>query len=61
MTEQEPLPGLSDEEILVDFSHEELILYKAYLLDKYSQIEKQVNLVNSLLDVDNENIVLGEN
>lgn len=47
--EQEPLPGFSEREILEGLKPEELLDYKRFLLDKYSQIETQVHMVNDVL------------
>lgn len=47
--EQEPLPGFSEREVLKGLQPDELLDYKRFLLDKYSQIETQVHMVNEVL------------
>lgn len=65
---QETLPGMSERDLLEGMSPTELIEYKGFLLERYSDLEQQVHLVNDVLDgygheslVDGDNIVLGEN
>lgn len=65
---QPVLPGMSERDILEGYSPEQLVDYKGFLLEKYSDIERQVNLVNSVLDgygatrlVDEDTVILGEN
>lgn len=48
---KELLPELSDNERLKQLSPIELLSYKSFLLDKYSQIETQVHLVNNILSL----------
>lgn len=64
---EQTLEGLSDRDILEVYSPEQLLDYKSFLLDKYSVIESQVNLINDILDGygytrkdEYDNIVLGE-
>ena len=47
--EQEPLPVSKELEVLRVLTSEELLDYKRFLLDKYSEIETQVHLVNDVL------------
>lgn len=65
---QPVLEGMSEREILEGYTPEQLVDYKGFLLEKYSDLERQVHLVNDILDgygytrkVDEDNIVLGEN
>lgn len=64
---QEVLPGMTERDILEGYTPEQLVDYKSFLLEKYSDLERQVHLVNDILDgygVEQEestNIVLGEN
>lgn len=63
---QPTLEGMSERDILEGFSPEQLIEYKGFLLEKYSDLERQVHLVNDILDgygvvQEGDNIVLGEN
>ncbi len=66
---QPVLEGMSEREILEGYSPEQLVDYKGFLLEKYSDLERQVHLVNDILDGygysrkpgDNESIILGEN
>ena len=64
---QEALPGMTEREILEGYSPEQLVDYKSFLLEKYSDLERQVHLVNDILDgygveqEENTQIVLGEN
>lgn len=47
---QPALEGMSEREILEVYSPEQLIDYKGFLLEKYSDLERQVHLVNDILD-----------
>lgn len=62
---QPVLEGMTEREILEGFNPEQLVEYKGFLLEKYSDLERQVHLVNDILGgygyEENENIVLGEN
>lgn len=65
---QPVLPGMSEREILESFEPEQLVDYRSFLLEKYSDIERQVHMVNDVLDgygytrlEDGDNITLGEN
>ncbi len=67
---QPVLEGMSERDILEGYNPEQLLDYKAFLLEKYSDLERQVHLVNDILDgyghvsetVDTgETIILGEN
>lgn len=66
---QPVLEGMSEREILEGYTPEQLVDYKGFLLEKYSDLERQVHLVNDILDGygytrnvgDDNNIVLGEN
>lgn len=63
---QPVLEGMSEREILEGFSPEQLVEYKGFLLEKYSDLERQVHLVNDILDgygyeEQSDNVVLGEN
>lgn len=63
---QPVLEGMSEREILEGFSPDQLIEYKGFLLEKYSDLERRVHLVNDILDgygvvQEGDNIVLGEN
>ena len=60
---QPHLEGMSQREVLEMQEPALLIEYKKALLEKYSDIEAEINLVNDVLDgygVE-DNIVLGEN
>ena len=46
---QEVLPGMTEREILEGYSPEQLRDYKGFLLEKYSDLERQVHLVNDIL------------
>lgn len=46
---QEQLPVPKELEVLRSLTPEELLDYKRFLLDKYSEIETQVHLVNDVL------------
>lgn len=66
---QPALEGMSEREILEQYSPEQLVEYKSFLLERYSDLERQVHLVNDILDGYGynrqpdftDNIVLGEN
>lgn len=65
---QPVLEGMSERDILEGYNPEQLVEYKSFLLEKYSDLERQVHLVNDILDgygytrnVGDDNIVLGEN
>lgn len=47
---QEVLPGMSERELLEGMKPAELLDYKAFLLERYSDLERQVHLVNDVLD-----------
>lgn len=59
------LPGMSERDILEGYTREQLLDYKVFLLEKYSDLERQVNLVNNILDGYGDeildNTILGEN
>ena len=46
---QEQLPVPKELEVLRSLTPEDLLDYKRFLLDKYSEIETQVHLVNDVL------------
>ena len=46
---QEVLPGMTEREILEGYTPEQLVDYKSFLLEKYSDLERQVHLVNDIL------------
>ena len=46
---QEVLPGMTEREILEGYTPEQLLDYKGFLLDKYSELERTVHLVNDIL------------
>lgn len=63
---QPVLEGMSEREILEGFNPEQLLEYRAFLLEKYSDLERQIHLTNDVLDgygvqYQGDNIVLGEN
>lgn len=64
---KECLPGMTERDILEGYTPEQLVDYKGFLLDKYSDLERQVHLVNDILDgyghesLVEDNVVLGEN
>ncbi len=66
---QPVLEGMSERDILEGYSPEQLLDYKSFLLDKYSDLERQVHLVNDILDgyghvgetTEGDNVILGEN
>ena len=47
---QPVLEGMSEREILEGYTPEQLRDYKGFLLEKYSDLERQVHLVNDILD-----------
>jgi len=47
---QEVLPGMTERSILEGYTPEQLVEYKGFLLEKYSDLERQVHLVNDVLD-----------
>lgn len=46
---QEVLPGMTEREILEGYNPEQLQEYKGFLLERYSDLERQVHLVNDIL------------
>lgn len=64
---QPVLEGMSEREILEGYDPTQLLEYKGFLLEKYSDLERQVHLVNDILDGygvvqdEGDNIILGEN
>jgi len=46
---QPVLEGMSEREILEGYTPEQLKDYKGFLLDKYSDLERTVHLVNDIL------------
>lgn len=46
---QEVLPGMTERDILEGMSPDQLIEYKGFLLERYSDLERQVHLVNDVL------------
>jgi hypothetical protein len=46
---QEVLPGMTEREILEGYNPEQLHEYKGFLLERYSDLERQVHLVNDIL------------
>lgn len=46
---QEVLPGMTERDILEGYTPEQLVDYKGFLLEKYSDLERQVHLVNDIL------------
>lgn len=65
---QPVLEGMSEREILEGFNPEQLLEYRGFLLEKYSDLERQVHMVNDVLtgygytvNVGEDNIILGEN
>lgn len=47
---QPVLEGMSERDILEGYSPEQLVDYKGFLLEKYSDLEKAIHLVNDVLD-----------
>lgn len=63
---QPALEGMSEHEILEGFNPGQLLEYRGFLLEKYSDLERQIHLTNDVLDgygvsYGEDNIVLGEN
>ena len=58
---QPVLEGMSERDILEGYSPEQLKDYKGFLLEKYSDIERQVNLVNDILDGYGESTEIPDN
>lgn len=63
---QPVLEGMSEREILEGFNPEQLLEYRGFLLEKYSDLERQIHLTNDVLDgygvsYGEDNIILGEN
>ena len=58
--------GMSELDILECYTQEQLVDYKSFLLEKYSDIERNINLVNYILEgygydySEEDNVVLGE-
>lgn len=63
---QPVLEGMSEREILEGYSPEQLLDYRGFLLEKYSDLERTIHSVNDVLDgygvsYGEDNVVLGEN
>lgn len=63
---QEVLPGMTEREILEGLNPEQLLDYRGFLLEKYSDLERQIHLTNDVLDgygvsYGEDNIILWEN
>lgn len=63
---QPTLEGMSEREILEGFKPEQLLEYRGFLLERYSDLERAIHLTNDVLDgygvsYGEDNIVLGEN
>lgn len=63
---QPTLEGMSEREILEGFNPEQLLEYRGFLLERYSDLERAIHLTNDVLDgygvsYGEDNIVLGEN
>lgn len=61
---QPVLEGVSERDILEGYTPEQLVDYKTFLLERYSDIERNIHLVNDILDgygYIEDNVVLGEN
>lgn len=63
---QQVLPGMSEREILEGFKPEDLLDYRGFLLERYSDLERAIHTVNDVLDgygvqYGEDNIILGEN
>jgi hypothetical protein len=57
---------MSEREILEGFNPEQLLEYRGFLLERYSELERAIHLTNDVLDgygveYQGDNIVLGEN
>lgn len=46
---QPALEGMSERDILEGYTPEQLVDYKGFLLEKYSELERTVHLVNDIL------------
>lgn len=46
---QPVLEGMTEREILEGYTPEQLVDYKGFLLEKYSELERTVHLVNDIL------------
>lgn len=63
---QPVLEGMSERDILEGYTPEQLVDYKTFLLEKYSDIERNIHLVNDILDgygytrIVEDNVVPGE-
>ena len=63
---QPVLEGMSEREILEGYTPEQLLDYRGFLLEKYSDLERTIHSVNDVLDgygvsYGEDNVVLGEN
>lgn len=63
---QPVLEGMSEREILEGFNPQQLLEYRGFLLEKYSDLEKAIHLTNDVLDgygvqYGEDNVILGEN
>jgi len=63
---QPVLPGMSEREVLEGFNPEQLLEYRGFLLERYSDLERAIHLTNDVLDgygvkYGEDNVVLGEN
>lgn len=63
---QPVLPGMTEREILEGFKPDDLLEYRGFLLEKYSDLERAIHEVNGVLDgygvsYGEDNVVLGEN
>ena len=63
---QPVLPGMSEREILEGFKPQDLLDYRGFLLERYSELERAIHTVNDVLDgygvqYGEDNIILGEN
>lgn len=47
---QPVLPGMTEREILEGFNPEQLVEYRGFLLERYSDLERAINLTNDVLD-----------
>lgn len=48
-TNQLHIEGMSERDLLEGLSPEQLVDYKSFLLERYSDIEKRIHLVNDVL------------
>ena len=46
---QPVLDGMSDRDVLEGYTPDQLLEYKSFLLDRYTDTEKQIHLVNDVL------------